>query len=210
MPDTWYKAALVGTFEGQAIVNVLYYGGDDYGPFPEWSPLIAGDLGLTLATQLVPDYLDCMCTGYTLTSVSVTGVNARGVTISDYAVDYPVGDPGTIAVDTEGQAQVAIVGFRTLTTGDAARNVKRSYLALGPLTQSAQNAGGAISAGFLSASDPFVTLLASPLDGVAASYGPVRIGRTVDPAPIAIGRVLDATVRPYASFRKSRKRRPSG
>lgn len=206
----WYRAALQGTYQGQSIVNVLFYGDDAGDGFSVWDPAVAADVGESMVTTLVPAYLEELPTTYTLNTISVTGVNERCVTVSDYEVETTVEDPGVTVGSTEGQAQVAIIAFQTTKHSVAGRNVKRSYIAYGPLHDSAQSSDGAVEAGFATNIAPLITWLGSNLAGALNDYRPVRIGRTADPAPIALGKVTGVTLRPFASFRKSRKRRPSG
>lgn len=206
----WYKAALSGTYQGQAIVNILYYGDDAGDGVLVWNPAVAADLGVGIVTDIVPAYLTLLPTTYTLNSVVVTGVNERGVTVSDFEVEQAVGLLGGNATATEGQAQTSIIAFQTIRQQQAERNIKRSYLAYGPLADNQQASDGSLEASFATGIVPLLAALQTNVQGPLQEYAPVRIGRTVAPALIAIGRVNGVTLRPFASFRKSRKRRPTG
>jgi hypothetical protein len=204
------KAALVGSYQGQAIVNVLYYGADDFTEFPAWSPELAADLGATLLAELVPEYLPPLPSTYTLHTIDVSAVDERGVVVSDFVVPTTVEDPGGTATNSEGQAQVAIISFQTRRFPTAGRTVKRSYWAYGPLHDSSQASDGSLEATYITGLVDLLAVLMAPLDGPTFSYAPVRVGRTAAPEAVAVGYVSGITLRPYASFRKSRKRRPSG
>lgn len=205
----WYRAALQGTYQGQSIVNVLYYGNDVGAGFAAWSPVVAADLAEALDTTLTADYVASLPSTYTFQNIVVTGIDENAITVSDYEVERVVNEPGGAAVNSEGQAQVAIIAFQTTKLATAGRNVKRSYLAYGPLTDAAQSSDGALEAAFVTGITDLLALLAQTISSLE-DYAPVRMGRTVPGAAPAIGRVTGITLRPYASFRKSRKRRPSG
>lgn len=206
----FYKVAISGTYQGQAIVNVLYYGNDAGEGFEEWSFETQQNVGDAVALAIVDDYVASLPTTYTLNELVVSGVNERNVVVGDFESNIPVNEPGLAAVNTEGQAQVAIISFQTVRAIDGDRNVKRSYLAYGPLHDSAQNSDGSLDADYITGLTNLLGDLVSEVPASPLPYQPVRIGRTVAPEPIAVGRVIGITLRPFASFRKSRKRRPTG
>lgn len=210
MPDTYYKSVLAGTYQGQTIVNILFFADTAGLPFAEWSPVVAGQLNDAIEAVIVPEYVLQLPSTYSLSTITTTGVDARGVTVSDYEVELTVGVSGGSATNSEGQAQVAIIAIQTTKAPGAGRNVKRSYLAYGPLHDSSQSSDGTIDGTYAVGMVGLLEGLRDPLGSAGPDFQPIRIGRTVDPNPTAIGVVNQVTLRPYASFRKSRKVRPTG
>lgn len=206
----FYKAVFSGSYQGQAIVNVLYYGSDGGVGFSAWSPTEAAQLGSELELLVVPEYLPSLPSTYTLAEIVVSAVDERGVTVSDYEVSVPINEPGGSAVNSEGQAQVAIIAFQTTKAPEGDRNVKRSYLAYGPLHDSSQASDGALESAYAAGLADLLIILFTNLSSLTGDFVPMRVGRTVAPNPVALGKVSGITLRPYASFRKSRKRRPTG
>lgn len=206
----FYKCVLAGTYQGQAINNILYYGNDNAEGYDEWDPLRAQSIGDALAALIVDDYVENLPTTYTLNEIVVSGIDERGNTVSDYEIPITVAEPGLEATNTEGQAQVAIIAFQTVRAPTAERNVKRSYLAYGPLHDGSQSSDGSLDATYVTALVPLLGDLVAELSYSGDFSQPVRVGRTVAPEPIAVGKVNGITLRPFASFRKSRKRRPTG
>jgi len=210
MPDTYYKLAVKGVASGQNVVNILYYGDSGGDPFTSYDEGRALDLADAWGEVVIADWLTALPESYTLVELEVTGVNPNGVTTSPYAVIDPVNSPGLEGSVTSGAMICAIVAFQTSLGFSASINVKRSYIAFGPVTEAFVNADQSLTGAFATLMAPILISLASPIGGSLDDYVPVRIGRTVSPNPIHVGKVNGITLRPYASTRKSRKRTPRG
>lgn len=206
----YYKVALRGVCQGQNVVNILYYGDSGADGFAAWDANIAADIGDTASESLVVDYVSMLPTSYTLTDIAVSGINERGTVVSGYDVIEPVGALGIQGGGIMGAVSCAIVPFQTSVAGGAALNLKRSYIAYGPLTDILINDDQSVTAALAAGIADLLILLATPLAGGLDDYMPVRVGRTVSPAPIRVGKVVGISLRPYASFRTSRKKRPTG
>lgn len=206
----YYKAVLSGTYQGQNIVNVLFFSDVGGVPFSAWSATTAAQLADAIEAVIAPEYVLNLPSTYNLDLITVTAINDRGITVSDYEVSVSPGLPGGAVVNSEGQAQVAIIAYQTTTAPGAGRNVKRSYLAYGPLHDSSQSSDGTLDGTYVVGLVTLLEALLDPLGSAGPDFYPIRVGRTVDPAPTAVGRVTQVVVRPFASFRKSRKTRPTG
>lgn len=211
MADLGYlQLTLVGTAAGQAILNILYYG-NDVGESVEWTtPLIAGFLTEWGETH-VNDFLDHMPDAYTLSLLSGRVVDSRGAVISDNAVELSVAQAGAFATTINGPFQVAILPIQTVRVeSEGTRALKRSYLAIGPLWNTALEETGALTIGATVDMNAIADIVEAPLTVGVQEFAPVRVGRTVAPATPAVGLVTGVSVDPFSSFRKSRKRRANG
>lgn len=207
---TFGKVRTKGIFQGQEIVNLLYYAIDGQPNFP-FDVAQMTDLAETVALEVLTQSNNVLPSTFAWTEVGVTIVDERGVTVSPFEVVEQVNLPGSLVEDTDGQAQVAIVSFQVVPRLGTPAGVppKRTYIALGPLVSASVNAQGQLTwnstlkaqvAGYYS----------TPIEGNLANYVPVRVGRQPSPALPTYGDVVGAVVRPYSSFRRSRLVRPSG
>lgn len=204
------KARLKGVFQGQEIVNLLYYAIDGQPSFP-FDQVQMGDLAVTIITDVLPALNDVLPASFAWTEVGITIVDERGNTTSPFEVVQQTNIPGALNEDTDGQAQVAIVSFQVVSRlgAPAGTPPKRTYIALGPLVSASVLANGQVGW-----SAPLRIQIAdavsTPIEGNLGNYVPVRVGRKPSPLTPSYGDVVGAVVRPYASFRRSRLVRPSG
>lgn len=206
----YYKLTFEGQAEGQSIVNIMYYGADDGSAFLDYSEPIAQDLLDTAGETFVTDYVASLPLAYTLNQLRVSSVDERGVANSPYDLLEIVNEPGIQGGALSGAYNVAILPFTTNVAPDAGRNLKRSYLAYGPIVETFIDPDQSLTAAFLGLVSPLMLALRSNLVGGIQEYAPVRIGRTVAPQPVAVGVVRSIAMAPYASVRKSRKKTPRG
>jgi len=159
----------------------------------------------------LPGFTDPLPSAYTLTSLDASFVNERGVTDpTTYTVSVGQSVPGDQAGDAAGPAQVAVLAMLTGVADGADLPMKRSYIAYGPLVATWVLPNGKLSPTGLSALLAPQNVLITPLFGGLDDYYPVRIGRTVSPAPVRVGLVLDSFTRPFIGKRSSRAFRPTG
>jgi hypothetical protein len=206
----FYKTVLRGTAGSQEINNILYY-----------APLIPTDLAFDeqdasdLADAVGAAWMDelgtLLPTSYTLDSVDTSMVDEDGITVSDFVVSRDINVSGTNANVTEGFGAVAIAKFNCYTVAEASPHPvpRRSYLAVGPLnsTDTATNFALSTQANWQLAVSNAVT--GNHLIGITPMY-PYRVGRTKGASLAGVGRVASVTVRPFASFRRSRLQSPTG
>jgi len=145
MPDVFYKLAIEGVAAGQNIANILYYGQDDFSPFPAWSPDVAAQLNDAWSESVIEAWLDAMSTDYTCTQLMTTAVNERGVTVSDYGVVLNIASPGTLAQPFASPGQAAILNFTTGALYTPGLPMKRSYIAFGPVPRLYIDPNGTLS-----------------------------------------------------------------
>lgn len=206
----YYRLAIEGEYQAQAITNVLFYGSIGGAPFSSWTSAMALDLIDVWGETFLPEYVNPLPTAYNLNNLSVSYVDARGVTDpTTFQVNVGQNVPGTQAVSTDTQALVAVIAFNTDVAVGATLPMKRSYIAYGPLQNAYVGDNAKIQPTGLTAINPIADLLNELMVGSVGSFYPVRVGRTVAPAPIRVGRVLSAFVRPTASFRRSRLPKPT-
>lgn len=211
MADGYAKLVLRGTASGQEIRNILYYGTEDGDVMP-WSPALAGQIAAVWAEDIEAEWVLQLPTTYTLEDIYVEWVDQHGAVVSDYPVVLPINTPGGEAAVMDGPYQCAIIAFRNAAsqaTSPAARNLKRSYIAYGPLVSTFIENDGSVNTGTL-ALDTLLGLLDSPIVVGFDNLVPMRVGRTLTTEAPAVGMVVDAYLRPFASVRRSRKVRPSG
>jgi hypothetical protein len=206
----FYKVALEGTHTTQNIVNILYYGDSVGEGFGSYSEDLAQDLADSLAETLVEDYCAALPTEYTLNVIRVTSVDERGVTNSPYDVTVLPAESGIQGGATQGAMLCAILPFTTTVSGSAARNLKRSYLAYGPVPGVFIGENQILDPTYLGLISPMMLALQAPIAGGIEEFAPVRIARTVAPAPVGVGVVRSISMAQCASTRASRKRSPRG
>lgn len=206
----YYKLAVEATFATQNIVNILYYGTDEWGAFSDFEESIANDIAASFVSDIAPTWLDAMTLAYTINQLTMSFVNQHGASETPFPVVVPVGLSGTINGATAGQFITSILAFNTTTAIDADLNVKRSYLAFGPLPEDFVADNGSIVPSYGDLLADVRDLLVVPLEGSLNLYAPVRVGRTPPASPTRVGRIISGIVRPFASTRKSRKYTPRG
>lgn len=205
---TYYKLNFEGTFNDHNIINSLYFAQDDGAGFAAYDDDIALDILGAAGETFVEDYTAPLPTGYRLVLLRVSSVTERGAPNSPYDQIALVDEPGIQSNETVGAMQCAILSFTTRTAVDAARNMKRSYLAYGPVRNAYINADQTLTAAFLAIVSPLMLAIEAPLVGTLGEYLPVRVARTVAPAPIGVGTVRSIGLDPRSSTRKSRKTKP--
>lgn len=205
-----YKLSFEGTCQGQNITNLLYYAQDDGSVFGAYYEPTALDILDAAAETFVENYLAALPLSYTLNLLRVTSIDERGVVNSPYDLIQTIGEAGVQGGGITGAFNCAILPITTAPSPDGQRNLKRSYLAYGPITEVFTNDDQTLTAGALTAIAPFSIDVGQLLVGAITAYAPVRVGRTQDPAPIAIGVVRSVSIAAYSSVRKSRKKTPRG
>lgn len=207
---TFYKLNFEGSCQGQNIVNILYYGQDDGSGFLEYDEDVAQDILDSAGETFAEDFCAALPTSYTLDRLRVTSVNERGVSNSPYDLTSLIAEPGIQGGALSGVFNVAILPFTTSKAIDADRNLKRSYLAYGPVAEPFIDAAQALDPTFLGLISPFLLAVVAPLGGGIQEYRSVRVARTTAPNPIGVGVVRSMSMDAYSSTRKSRKKSPRG
>lgn len=204
------KVATIGQAEGQEIVSIFYFD-------PLGAPAgLAGDatfrsqFGELWDTRFKQIMDPLLSADYAGTEHSITVVNVRNETISDYAVIVPNTAVGEVAGGSDTVAMCAIVGQRcgAYSTGPGIRVPKKSYLALGPLA-SANIGDQGLLLWNVSEKQSVVNLCRTPLDGLTGeiegiTFRLVRVGVPNKDNIPGVGIVQDAIVRPYTRPRESR------
>lgn len=202
---------VVGVAGGQQIVNKLYYG-NDVGESFLFNDAFMASFGAAWSATFLEDWLGEQTTRYTLSQLEVRAVDARGNVISENAAEIGINAAGDIDNAIPGAGLAAILSIKTTSvSSEESRSLKRSYLAWGPvpsvfitdptgeLTNTAKTAYATIAA-----------LIGTSLLISAIEYVPVRVGRTVAPATVAVGTIVSVTVKPFVQPRKSRFPRTDG
>lgn len=204
------KVVINGSAFGQNINNILYYAQADGQSFPAYPSAEIADLADTLSADLVVDWCAALPDEYTLHNFALSTVDERGVTNSPYDVIETVEALGVQGGAGVGAMLCAIIPFQTLATASADLNLKRSYLAFGPLPETFVDDDQSITAAAATLIADILLILGTNRSGSVSDYAPVRVGRTVAPAPTRVGIVNGISLRPYASIRKSRMVNPRG
>lgn len=204
------KVAIRGSCIGQNIVNVLYYGQNDGSSFSSYPTGEVADLGDALSESLVVPYVACLPEEYTLTDFLITTVDEHGVTNSPVDFIEPVGALGIQGGALVGAMLCAVLPFTTLPAPGASTNLKRSYLAFGPLPETFLDDDQGISDAAAALIADVLLVLGAPVSGGISDYRPVRIGRTAPSAPTRVGRVTGISLREFGSVRRSRMKNPRG
>jgi hypothetical protein len=208
--DGYLQLTVNGSAGGQAFANVFYYGIDDGGPLNWTDALVAAALA-EWGETVVGAWLLAMPDDYTLLNLEGRVVSERATVLSDNAVVLAVNEPGELVQAINGPFQTAIISFTTVRAeAYGYRSLKRSYIAFGPLGSTTMESTGALVLVALNYLGDVADLLATPLVVGLETLAPVRIARTVAPATPGVSLVTGASVAPFGSFRKSRKRRASG
>ena len=206
----FYKVAVKGTAGGQEIINVLYY--STLAPDTlTWDAGVAEDLGQAVLDAWAETFIPWYPQAYTLQSADVSMVNEDGAVTSPFTVTVvdPITGAQANGLATPGQCIIAKFNCEPVTLVNSHPVPKRSYLALGPQGEANIGDDGAFAqvANWQTASTAVLTQ--GHLIGVT-EYLPHRVGRTTTANAAGVGRVTAVIIRPFASFRRSRIRKPTG
>lgn len=205
-----YEVTIDAACEGQQINNILYYA--HLAPTNNgWDPDRAADLGAAVNVAWQAEALWLLPSQYEFFGCSIRGLDLDRVPVSTYPVGVGMLDNGNLTSDIETPGLCAIAAFDlvTATEYESERVPRRSYIALGPLTQGQVTDEGRLTLDGTNQSDMEALLEQGHfVDGVQMS--PVRLGFDNAAGQPGIGAVANARFRPFASFRRSRLRRPSG
>lgn len=204
------KIAIKGVASGQNIVNLLYYGDDTGQGFLTYPAAEIADIADAINETLTEDWVAALPDEYTLVEYAISTVTERGTTNSPYDVIVPVNEPGIQGGTQAGAMLCAIVPFQTDVAPDGNLNMKRSYIAFGPVNDTFVDDDQSLTSAFAALMAPILIDIGTTLNGAVGEYRPVRIGRTVNPAPVRVGLVSAISLRPYASVRRSRMKTPRG
>jgi len=206
----FYKIVLRGTAEGQDINNILYY--STLTPdILVFDPDVAFDLGEAALSAWQTQMLAQMPNTYTAEGADVSMVDEDGIVTSPFTVTVSDPVPGAKIDQTGSVGVVAIAKFNCIPAVLAnTRPVpKRSYLAIGPLTEAAVGPDGS----FLLQATYQPLVEAATVQGHligATQFVAYRVGRTIGADLAGVGRVSSVVVRPFSSFRRSRLLSPTG
>jgi len=212
MPVTGFvKAEVRGRASGQNIRNILYYGNDVGEQLTDVGVPFLSSFGAEWAEAYAVDWVTPFPSTYTLEGLSLSVLDIRGNTLDLPAVYFEIDEPGLQASDTDTPAICAILKVVTVPVdSEESRSLKRSYLAMGPISTSFVGDSGNISGPGLVQMALWPAVVAGSVTVGFQECSPVRLGRTVAPSMPALGTILSASVQPFVSFRKSRKFRPNG
>lgn len=205
------QVIIKGTAAGQEIRNILYFGG----PAGETVEIVSS---VQLAAFLFAfgEAFDGvwglgLANSYNAYELEAKVLDIRGV-VADFPPEIlPVDWDGLRSDATDTQGLYAVINMKNTAVGsEGARSLRRSYLAYGPLVNLDVGADGALQAALISEVNSLLPVLDDVVSDGVNEYWPVRLGRTKDPDIPALGLVSVAILRPYASFRRSRLRRPTG
>ena len=212
-----YHAVMKGSYQGQAVVNNLYYRTGIGFDLDGLSIGGALDLAQELKAQVWPSMKNCLPTGYTLESIDVYPYH-------DGTFDLLYQNPATVNVlesgyltdATDGPCATAILKFNlepTQVFGNGIFPPKRGYIALGPIISAwIDNAGKLTDELFLDA-EGYIQTFASKLAMNITSllppvvFYPIRVRQLNILGvykPVSFADVNACVVRRRTSFRRSR------
>lgn len=206
----FWKVVLEGTAGAQTITNILYY--VDQGTLTAtFDPAVMADLATEVSNTVGGALMDCVSTQFAGVQVGVSLISQHGIVLSPYEVFVAWTALGAVPGASPTRGACAILSFRVgyLTLSQVEPTPKRSYLAVGPLTISQVGPDGA----WLHPApetEALESAVSTVLEGVFGAYLPCRVGRRPLADPPAYGAVVDATLRPYVSYRRSRLTPPTG
>lgn len=208
----YIKAVLRGTAQGQNIRNILYYCGDDGAPFNEVNGAFLEQFGVEWAEAYANDWVNGLPSLYTLSDIEVGLVDVHGVAVDLSTQVVPINEAGLQSSDTDGVFVTAICPIRTVAPVDLfdSLRLKRSYVAYGPLSSTFVLPDGSLTAAAATALAPGIAVLQGAVAVGFIVAVPCRIGRTEASETPHFGLVSTVSLQPFASTRKSRKRRPDG
>jgi len=210
--DAYIKCAVEGVAEGQTIVSILYAGNESGEPLTGGAePDVLEAYAAAWAEQNADLWVAMLPDTFTLTQLRMSGVDDRLVVVSDNEVVFPVGVPGARDDASDGVDLVAIIRLPNIRVdGLGTRNVKRSYVAYGPIGSEFINNDKSFTLGSVTFLDAVLPIFSEPVVVGLQEAWPVRIARTVDPAQPGVGKVQSPFYDPIASSRKSRRPNPRG
>lgn len=205
------EVTTAGTSGGQEIVNTFYYGNDEGGAF-EFNDAFMATFAAAWLSLLGETFLGEQTTRYTLNTIEVRAISLQGVVISENAVELAVNLPGDIDAATPGPGLAAIITIKTVSVAsEGSRNLKRSYLAWGPVPKDfLTDVTGELTLTAKAAYANIAAMIADVLVVGGLEYQPVRVGRTDLADPPGLGTILSVSVQPFPQPRKSRFTKPSG
>lgn len=210
MPPIIYECAVTGEAFGEEIINVLYYA--NLSPTNNgWDPARASALGEAVGTAWFNNAKGTLPTQYTLQSVKVRGLDYNRNVVSTYTIEVPASGAGTRSFSMAGAGPVGIIAFQTGPAAEfeAERVPRRSYIAIGPLTDAQVMDDGKVLWSAQEKTDLTALLTQGHLAG-GVNMVPVRLGVPNSLGQPAIGAVDGVLFRPFASFRRSRMVSPKG
>lgn len=210
MPS-FYEVTIIGTAQGQVINNVLYYLRDVGVPglFDQAEAIAVGDAALD---NWVANVLPSLSSSYALQGCNVDFIDENRTSLAPFLQGRSRSGAGGSAGTLDTPALVMIVSFQTtfIASGTGLRNPRRSYLALGPLNNAQVGDGGALALTAGEIIDVTDALEASLTLSTGPTLPPARVGTDNADGEPSAGIIASATIRPYASFRRSRLRPASG
>jgi hypothetical protein len=216
----YYKAVLNGSYEGQEVVNILWYRAVQTVGGQLLAPASGEDVAFQVEAEVVPEWLGIHPAGYTLVDITVYAYDDNLQLAFSQPHTRQVGDVGLLGGDTFGPAGVSI--WRMNIANLPAVNVlypretallgpKRGYLAVGPVPAADVDEAGLLTSTAL-ASVHYANAraaLAETLENLSpvAFFVPVRASYTTIAGLITLqgfGQVQSVTTRPAVSWRRSR------
>jgi hypothetical protein len=208
----YIKLALVGTAQGQEIVNIFYYAETNGDTTKALDPDIRLELAQYFDGTTLPSFVQQISNFYAATELQVSAVNELNQATSNYTVFFPSSESGAVSGDVDGVGQVGIIGFQVsypfVGAAVGQRVPKKSYIAYGPLVSADVGNGGLIEWDGL-VSDDIASALKDTITLSDSAWHPIRIGTNVDGVG-ALGWVENVIFRPYVRPRKSRMVRANG
>lgn len=209
-----FSVALNGICAGQDIVNVLYYRTVSpivtIADFLDYAAAIAAEVDENIWDRASGDDMRFLLPDdYTLTNITVNGMDDDGVQLTTTPYVRPVNETGSNTVNFDTPALCAILKFNLEPAfGPGVGLPTRGYLALGPLSNDDVASSGLINAANLITIQGVANRFAENIITVApvGTFFPVRIriNPTGLPFPLGYRDISSVAVRPAASFRKSR------
>jgi len=204
------KMRLNGSAGGQEIDSLLYYTSENGIPINP-TPTQLLEFGEEWLTVNALNWTNGLPSVYNLNGLTLSVLDLRGVTISPFEVQVPADVPGLQSSNVDTVALCAILRFYTVPNPtEGGRAMKRSYLCYGPLSSDFVLTTGEITGAGIVQLDNALGAVTTPVNTTSFEFSPVRTGRTVAPAPIAVAPVFSATLAPYARWRNSRSLSASG
>lgn len=211
-----WKIATIGQAEGQEIVSIFYFSTGSLPAEESWNHANMREIAELWDARFKAVMDPLLSADYVGTEHSVTVVNVRNETISDFAETIANSAVGEVAGGSDTVALAAIVAQRctAYSSGPGIRVPKKSYLALGPLA-SANIGDNGLLLWNTSEKASVATMCFTPLVGITGdmlgeTFRPVRVGVPNQDNIPAVGVVAAAQVREYTRPRKSRLFRANG
>lgn len=215
---TYYsEVTVIGSCQGEEIVNVLWY----YLPTATGTPLdVAGHMGVAWSGQVMARFAAAASLLYTLDAFDVSIYDVEWVPQLAAPQRFTAGLAGSVGGSLMGQSPVAVINFALdysyANVAPGHGPVKRSYIAYGPLVETAVNNDHRINVGGwgnAAVSDLLACLQEELVLGPLGYQGvPIRAGSTKfinnggeDPFHRrSWAKIAGASLRPVSSNRDSR------